>query len=580
MLFSKTTMIGMIIRRGGKGIKTLMLAPWRNVTLSTSAASHHRLEQQPEDHLNPRHNTPFVIFDTAQNSKCRLTTKRKNVLTWYSCGPTVYDSAHIGHASSFIRQDVIRRIIESVDKQFTLIQVMGITDIDDKIIRRAIVTGREWKSVSKHYEREFLEDLKKINVLPPHVFSRVSDFIPEIIRFVEKLVENKLAYDVADGSVYFDTEKYGDKYGMFRQNTENEIPDDIPSSSDGKRSSRDFALWKGAKPGEPFWSSPWGTFKQGRPGWHIECSVMASHYFGPSLDLHTGGRDLIFPHHENEEAQCCAHFQSDQWASHWLHMGHLHFKGEAEKMSKSLGNTISIRDFLKEHSPDLLRLLCINAKYRKNLDYSADSLENARKIVKKLTTFLTDSSAILNGTKQVTISTNEGESSLWENLDTSKAALNKALLYDFDTPEALKIVTELISNFNRNYSISTSSSDVNSYQSVNFELVFAIRIFIQDFVNLVGLSLETNYNYNSSKSGTGPEDSRLENVINQFVQFREQVRSYSLAMEETDKERRRKLISDRKELLQACDKVRDEMLEENKVEIKDHGKNSTWMFTQ
>lgn len=570
----------MIIRRSREGIKTLLLNPRRYVTLSKSAASHQRLEQQPE---NPhRHNTPFVIFDTPHNSKCRLTTKRKNVLTWYSCGPTVYDSAHIGHASSFIRQDVIRRIIESVDKQITLIQVMGITDIDDKIIRRANETGGEWKSVSKHFEREFLEDLKNLNVLPPHVFSRVSDFIPEIIRFVGKLVESKMAYEVADGSVYFDTEKYGDKYGMFRQNIENLPVEDTTSSSNGKRNSKDFALWKGAKPGEPFWSSPWGTYKQGRPGWHIECSVMATHFFGPSLDLHTGGRDLIFPHHENEEAQCCAHFQSDLWTSHWLHMGHLHFKGEAEKMSKSLGNTISIRNFLKEHSPDLLRLLCINAKYRKNLDYSPDSVDIARKIVKKLTTFLTDSSAILNGTKQVTICSPEGESSLWENLETSKAALNNALLDDFDTPEALKIVTELISNFNRNHSISTSSSDVNS---VNFELVFAIRIFIQDFVNLVGLSLETNYNYNCTKSSSGGTgtvpDSRLENVINQFVQFRNQVRSYSLAMEGTDnKEHRKKLISERKELLQACDKVRDEMLEENSVEIKDQGKNSTWMFTQ
>lgn len=522
---------------------------------------------------NPSHYaTPFIVYDTAKSTKCGLSTRRQNILSWYSCGPTVYDSAHIGHASSFIRQDVIRRILEGINKDVTVIQVMGITDIDDKIIKKANETNVEWSSVSKYYEREFKEDLSNLNVIPPHAFTRVSDYIPQILQFVGKLVETGFAYPVPDGSVYFDVEKYGKRYGVFRQALSSEDVQETALSSDGKKNSRDFALWKGSKPGEPYWSSPWGSGK-GRPGWHIECSVMATQFFGQHLDIHTGGRDLIFPHHENEEAQCCAHFQSSRWTSHWLHMGHLHFKGDV-KMSKSLGNTVSIRSFLKEHSVDVLRIMCIMGKYRKNIEYSPDAIDIAEKILKRLRIFLSDTTAILNGTKPVKLDSNLDETCLWGNLAKAKSELNAALLNDFDTSTALKVVSELISDFNRHYVPYNSNCISNT--TVNLQLVLAIKIFVQDFLQLVGLSLSAA----SISSESSFNDTRLESVITQFVQFRNQVRTYSLAMSEDDKQARKQKITERKELLQACDKARDNLLAESSVEIKDHGKTSTWSFAE
>ncbi|ODM97151.1 Cysteine--tRNA ligase, mitochondrial [Orchesella cincta] len=585
MLFP-TVRVGLAAACGCRSYKRKAVNTHRSVgrLLFSSGTS---LQEEPATKISPEslydsskalYNTPFVIFDTAKNGKCKLSTRRPNILTWYSCGPTVYDSAHIGHASSFIRQDVIRRILESLDKDLTIIQVMGITDIDDKIINRANQTGKEWNSVGKHYEQEFIEDLKNLNVIQPHIFTRVSDYIPQIIGFVGNLIKGGYAYPVSDGSVYFDTEKFGSRYGKFRQanSDSQEDEEDGTEFAGGKKSAKDFAVWKGAKPGEPFWESPWGTGK-GRPGWHIECSVMATQIFGPNLDLHTGGKDLIFPHHENEEAQCCAHFDSSSWTSHWLHMGHLHFKGDV-KMSKSLGNTVSISNFLIDYSPDVLRIMCILSKYRKNLEYSQDSIDNAKKVLKKFHTFANDTSSILDGSKPV--NTTAEDAALWTKLESARTHLKASLLNDFDTPEAVKTLMEFISDFNRHHiphdSSSSSSSSTNS--NVSYELVLASRIFALEFLNLVGFQ-EFTLDSRKSKGGGGHEIP-YENLVEKFVQFRNQVRSYSLALNEPDKQLRKQKIGERAELITACDNVRNQLLAENGVEIKDHGKSSSWSFTK
>ncbi|CAL8125080.1 unnamed protein product [Orchesella dallaii] len=564
------------VRKGGNKYVSLGRLPFSSGTTPQEKPLKKISLEGPHDSSSATHTTPFVIFDTAKNAKCRLSTIRPNILTWYSCGPTVYDSAHIGHASSFIRQDVIRRILESLDKNLTVIQVMGITDIDDKIIYKANHSGTEWNSLSKHYEQEFIEDLKNLNVIQPHIFTRVSDYIPEILKFVGNLVYSGYAYPASDGSVYFDTEKYGSRYGKFRQANSGEQEDEetVNEFVKGKKSVKDFALWKGSKPGEPFWESPWGSGK-GRPGWHIECSVMATHIFGPSLDLHTGGQDLIFPHHENEEAQCCAYFESTNWTSHWLHTGHLHVKGDV-KMSKSLGNTVSINSFLTDFSPDVLRIMCIISNYRKGLEYSQDSIDNAQKVLKKFHTFANDTSSILDGSKPVKTSAEDG--ALWSKLESARLHLQSSLQDDFDTPEAVKTVIQFISDFNRHHIPNDSSSSCSTNSNVNYELVLASRIFALEFLTLVGFQ---DFTSTKSKSvGSGGKDVPYENLMDKFVQFRNEVRSFSLAMDEPDKQLRKRKIIERKELLKACDNVRNQLLAENKVEIKDHGKSSSWSFTK
>ncbi|MCL4139843.1 UNVERIFIED_CONTAM: hypothetical protein GTU68_046492, partial [Idotea baltica] len=278
-------------------------------------------------------------------------------VTWYNCGPTVYDSAHIGHALCFVRLDIIKRILQDIF-HLNVVQVTGITDVDDKIIARTKELNTCVQTLTQKYEKEFFKDMAKLNVLPPSIAPRVTEHIPQILSFVAKIMEKGLAYDVGQGTVYFDTESYG-RYGKLVKQNEKEI---IQIFSDSrKKSIRDFVLWKGAAKDDCItWDSPWGP---GRPGWHIECSAMASRFFGEELDLHSGGIDLLFPHHENEEAQCCAHHTRDQWCNYWIHTGHLHIKGNT-KMSKSLYNTISIQKFLEEHSANTFRLYCLFSHYR------------------------------------------------------------------------------------------------------------------------------------------------------------------------------------------------------------------------
>lgn len=523
--------------------------------------------------------TPFAIFDTLKRAKVNLTTRRPNILSWYSCGPTVYDGAHIGHASSFIRQDVIRRILQAFGNELTIIQVMGITDIDDKIIKKANETGTDWSVVSRHYEKEFMEDLSSLNVNPPHVFTRVTHHIPQIISFVSKLVNNGYAYPVQDGSVYFDTEKYGSRYGLFRPTVDDETLGQGQEENETqrlKKNVKDFALWKGAKTGEPFWNNPWG---KGRPGWHIECSVMASQIFGTTLDLHSGGQDLKFPHHENEEAQCCAYFDTLQWTSHWLHTGHLHFQGDV-KMSKSLGNTVSIRSFLEDNSPDVLRAMCIISKYRRDLEYSPDAVVTARKLLKKFHNFISDTTAILRGQKIVQPSKPEGDDDLWKKLDRARAQLHAALIDDFDTPEALKVVIEFVSDFNRCYM--TRDNNINCYaiSIVNFELVLASKLFVQEFLKLVGFNEASKVSKLSDQTGK-VADGQLENyLIDALVNFRKDVRSFCLALDESNKVTKKQKIAERRDLLQTCDTVRRQLLAECNIEVKDHSTGSTWVHAE
>ncbi|MEB3779495.1 MAG: cysteine--tRNA ligase [Desulfurococcales archaeon] len=297
------------------------------------------------------------------------------LVNMYVCGPTVYDYTHIGHARTFTAFDAIKRYLNL--RGYSVFHVQNITDIDDKIIKRAWDEGRDWREIVDYYTRDYMDRITelKINI---DVHPRVTNHIKEIIEFIEGLIDKGYAYTTPSGSVYFNVDMYPD-YGRLSNRLSKELWSQEEDVIAEKRNPYDFALWKAAKPGEPWWDSPWG---RGRPGWHIECSVMSSRYAGKRLDIHGGAVDLLFPHHENERAQSEALFGEAPWVKYWLHAGYLTIEGE--KMSKSLGNIISLKDAINEWGSETLRLWLLSGHYRSQLEYSEHGLEQAKKLYERL----------------------------------------------------------------------------------------------------------------------------------------------------------------------------------------------------
>jgi cysteinyl-tRNA synthetase len=303
-------------------------------------------------------------------------------VTMYCCGPTVYDFAHIGNWRTFVVSDLVRRYLEF--KGYAVRHVMNITDIDDKIIRRVREAGSSLRDFTAGFERAFFEDSRTLNCRSPQETPRATDHVGHIIGLIEKLVARDFAYRTGDGSVYFSIEKYraaGCKYGQLLNLNFDEmrVGERVRSDEYEKEAVADFALWKARAPedGGVFWSSPWG---EGRPGWHIECSAMSMHLLGPSLDLHLGGEDLVFPHHEDEIAQSeGAGLQAPgtPFVRYWLHGAHLLVEGK--KMSKSLGNFFTLRDLLKKGASGReVRYLLLTAHYRETFNFTLDGLQSAR----------------------------------------------------------------------------------------------------------------------------------------------------------------------------------------------------------
>jgi cysteinyl-tRNA synthetase len=300
----------------------------------------------------------------------------------YCCGPTVYDFAHIGNWRTFVFGDLVRRYLEF--KGYAVTHVMNITDVEDKIIRRVRETKMSLKEFTAKYEAEFVDDLKTLNCRMPHQTPRATEFMGDIIALIEKLIQRGIAYKAADGSVYFSIEKYrgcGCTYGQLLKLNFDEmrVGERVKSDDYAKESVADFALWKARVPddGEVFWPGPWG---EGRPGWHIECSAMSMKILGPSFDLHLGGEDLVFPHHEDEIAQsegAGVQPPGQRFVKHWLHGAHLLVEGK--KMSKSLGNFFTLRDLLnKGFSGREIRYLLLTAHYRETFNFTLDGLQAAR----------------------------------------------------------------------------------------------------------------------------------------------------------------------------------------------------------
>ncbi|XP_076233789.1 cysteine--tRNA ligase-like protein, mitochondrial [Calliopsis andreniformis] len=478
--------------------------------------------------------TNITVYNPITKCKVPLILKNKNFLTWYVCGPTVYDSAHIGHATTYVKSDIIRRILSDYFN-INIIMAMCITDIDDKIIMRSKESGQNYKHITQHYENEFVEDMEMLNVIKPHLYCRVTNYIPQIIQFVNNIVNKGNAYVVKDGSVYFDTSKYN-SYGKLSS----QVSDDSQPAHPYKKSASDFSLWKAAKEGEPFWDSPWG---RGRPGWHIECSTIASTVFGNSIDIHSGGIDLAFPHHENEEAQSCSYHEVDQWVNYWLHCGHLFL--EDVKMSKSLKNTISIREFLNKYTANHFRILCLLSNYKNGIKFSDSVMTTAVNTLDKIEHFMNDCDNYIAGRWSVG---SVDEITLLRCLDETKNNVNIAFANDFNTAHATRLLINLIDTTNKMLH-EPQGTDTNR----NIPAIATVSNYISTIFSKLGIlhSAEAN-------------EQKINSVIDYFVQFRNTVRNRALEQEVKDKI-----------LLSACDEARSN-LSTCGVIVKDFKDKSSW----
>ncbi|MDP3710561.1 MAG: cysteine--tRNA ligase [bacterium] len=367
------------------------------------------------------------IFNTLTRQKEEFIPLRDKEVGLYTCGPTVYDYAHIGNLRTYLFEDILRRVLENFG--YKVKQIMNITDVEDKIITGSQKAGLSLKTFTRKYEKIFKSDLKKLNIKSPAKFTRATEHIPAMIKLIEALLAKSLAYQI-EGSVYFKTsafKKYGKLARLDMEGLRSGARVDI---DDYKEGVHDFVLWKAVKKGEPSWPSPFG---KGRPGWHIECSAMSMQYLGETFDMHAAGVDLIFPHHENEIAQSEG-ATGKTFVNYWLHGEHLLVDGQ--KMSKSLGNLFTLRDLEeKDFAPLIFRYLILTTHYRSKLNFTWESLGAAKNTLRKLKDFVNELTSHKNTGLPKT------------SLDDYKKGFEEAITDDLNTPEALAIVWKLINNY-------------------------------------------------------------------------------------------------------------------------------------
>ncbi|XP_039389720.1 cysteine--tRNA ligase, cytoplasmic isoform X2 [Mauremys reevesii] len=604
----------------------------------------------------------LCLYNSLTRNKDVFQPQNGKKVTWYCCGPTVYDASHMGHARSYISFDILRRVLRDYFK-YDVFYCINITDIDDKIIKRArqnylfeqyrekkppavqlfedvqvaskpfsamlndttdpdkkqmleriqsavksaveyleeavqkklpgeeinkhaeklleeakdvlsewldtkfgsqVTDNSIFSNLPKFWEEEYHKDMEALNVLPPDVLTRVSEYVPEIVAFVQKIVDNGYGY-VSNGSVYFDTMKFDatEKHSYAKlvpeavgdQKALQEGEGDLSISADRlseKRSPNDFALWKSSKPGEPSWDSPWG---KGRPGWHIECSAMAGSILGESMDIHGGGFDLRFPHHDNELAQSEAYFENDHWVRYFLHTGHLTIAGC--KMSKSLKNFITIKDALKKHTARQLRLAFLMHSWKDTLDYSNNTMESAIQYEKFLNEFFLNVKDILRAPVDLI-----GQFQKWEFRETElsksfydkKAAIHEALCDNIDTRTVLEEMRSLVSQSN-----SYIAAKKTARQMPNRLLLESISSYLTQMLKIFG-AIENDEALGFPVGGNG-QNINLESTVMPYLQvlsdFREGVRQIA----------REKRVT---EVLQLSDALRDDILPELGVRFEDH----------
>ena len=436
------------------------------------------------------------IQNTMTGNKENFLPIRNNRINLFVCGPTVYDDSHIGHARTYIAFDVVARYLKY--KGFSVFYLQNITDVDDKIIQRAVETGASPRSLARKFEQRYLDDMRQLGVTNVNYYARATEHIPEIIGQIERLIEKGFAYETETG-IYFDESRFEDFGKLSHQDAEDrELHRIEPDPT--KRNPGDFSLWKKRQDGEEVtWNSPWG---KGRPGWHIEDTAITETYFGPQYDIHGGAMDLIFPHHEAEIAQMEAISGKKPLVRYWMHTGFLNVKGE--KMSKSLGNFTTIRNILQRYDADTFRFFVLLAHYRSAIDFSEVALEQAHKSLERIR------QAVKIIEEQLETAP---ESSAPEGID-SRLALAKtnfleSMDNDFNTPYALRAVFDLVREVNRRINEKTISR--KGLQDVSEQL--------REFGKILGLCFDAV----GKKSGE-EADAVTANLIKLLIETRQKLR--------------------------------------------------------
>ncbi|MEM1513570.1 MAG: cysteine--tRNA ligase [Candidatus Thermoplasmatota archaeon] len=480
------------------------------------------------------------IFNTLTKKKEIFIPIEGKRVRMYVCGITPYSDAHLGHARTYVAFDIIRRYLEY--KGYDVFYIQNITDIDDKIIDSANKAGIAPLLYADIYAKRCFEDMKKLGIRDANFYPKATEHVEEMIDFIKKLVDEGYAY-LSDGDVYFSVKKF-EKYGNLSGQDMQQIIAGARVSGEGKINKEDFALWKSAKPNEPKWQSPWGD---GRPGWHIECSVMSSKYLGVPIDIHGGGEDLIFPHHENEIAQSEAFF-GKRFVNYWLHCGLLKIRGE--KMSKSLGNIINLRDAIKEWGADNLRFFFASYHYRSQADFSEEGIENASNSLKRIIYMKEKLKELAGENKKIRRKNlSREEKNYLKEIKNIKINFERAMDDDFNTPKAIEEIFNFVKVTNKFLMEEKPKEEVCRFALDEFlRIVSVLNIFKEerkvDESSL--LLLAEKY---------GIKEKKIEKIIEKIIEIRKEARenkNYKLS-----------------------DEIREDLRKAG-VEIEDIGKETKW----
>jgi cysteinyl-tRNA synthetase len=436
------------------------------------------------------------LFNTLTRKKEKFIPIQEGKVGMYVCGPTVYDSCHIGHARSAIVFDVIYRYFMA--SGFDVTYVRNFTDVDDKIINRANQLGIQSHEVSEKYIQEFYVDMDALHVKRPTYEPYATKHIDNIIQLVETLIQKQFAYEI-DGDVYFKVESFADYGKLSGRKLEDMEAGARVDVDKRKKNPFDFALWKSAKPGEPSWDSPWGA---GRPGWHIECSAMSSKYLGEHFDIHGGGKDLIFPHHENEIAQSEAAFNKP-FSTYWVHNGFVNI--DSEKMSKSLGNFMMIKDALKRYHPEAIRLFLLSSHYRSPIDFTEQSMEEASLGLDKIYSLMDR----LDKADLKTSQTKTGE--YWKKF-------SEAMDDDFNTARGIGVLFDAIRITNRILDEALNRDTV-------IDSITCARVDIQKIGEILGILNENPEKYFKTKKTAAIQEEAIDAIwVEEMIQARKNAR--------------------------------------------------------
>ncbi len=477
------------------------------------------------------------VYNTLHGKKEEFIPLNEGKVKMYVCGPTVYDTSHIGHARSVVVFDTILRWLQELEYEVTYVR--NFTDVDDKIIKKSNETGEDCFAITEKYIDEFHNEMDALNVLRPTVEPKATEHIRHIVDFIQMLIDKGKAYPVEGGDVYFSIDSFKE-YGKLSGRN----PDDMRAGAriavdEKKKSPLDFSLWKPAKPGEPFWESPWG---KGRPGWHIECSAMSYEYLGEGFDIHGGGKDLIFPHHENELAQSEAVF-GRQFVKYWIHNGFVDINNE--KMSKSLGNFTMIKEVLDTYSPEVIRMFLLSNHYRSPIDYSEDSMREVSLGLDRIYAFLErleNAGAGLDGSQI----DDSRRGKLWNDFSS---AMND----DFNSAKAIACVFEAVKNGNRLLDDANDAPDA--------DLLDTLNLFYNDIKaisNILGIFLLDPQSYFKAKKEKGVADMAIDPA-----------QIEALIQERTDARKNKDFAR--------ADEIRDHLQSMNVV-LEDGPQGTSWRF--